>query len=51
MTATCFYRYRKDGTVAWYCNDHANRLTNEFNANGDPRFLVSCCKCGTVVTA
>jgi hypothetical protein len=51
LTPTCFYRYRNDGTVAWYCTDHANRLTNEFYANGDPTFIVTCCKCGGVVVA
>ena len=49
--ATAQYRLAKNNTVVWYCLRHANRLTSEFWANGDPNFVVRCCKCGVVITA
>jgi len=47
---TAYYRWNKDGAVAWYCQDHQNRLTNPFWANGDETFIAECCKCGAVMS-
>jgi len=48
---TAYYRWRANRTVAWYCDEHRNRLTHPFWANEDKEFQVECCKCGLMIEA